>query len=77
MEFLASHTVEMFIDHKARLAKQNLLPVSIQVTKGFETKTSTWSDQTLINQPNKMGMIPKLFHTIPTFADYASCLLCA
>ena len=32
----------------------------------FWMKTSACRDETLKNQPNKMGMTPQYFHTIPT-----------
>ena len=44
--------------------------------KVFWTKTGACRDGTLKNQPNKMGMTPQHFHTIPTSCAILPTMLC-
>ena len=60
-----------------------LLPVSSCPTtsieshkKVFRMKTSTCRDETLKNQPNKMGTTPQHIHTIPTSCAILPTMFC-
>ena len=74
---LCFHTLEImhlplaFLTHLSSLLLF-LKPIKIKKTAGtgqkkvFQMKTSACRDETLKNQPNKMGTTPQHIHTIPT-----------
>ena len=57
-------------------ASSPLLPICTSHKKVFRMKTSTCRDETLKNQPNKMGTTPQHIHTIPTSCAILPTMFC-